>query len=255
MNPPSLPNELPREIRDQLDPQLANLCCRLPPVLSEPIAGLVNKALKLGIHPDRLVKYAFLRATAEREAQGDAVSMEHAIRSKTELVGELHGLPTGYRDDAEASGQYRRGRRARQQIAASLEGLLTRWRAFEAVLEKHGGELPAHLQPQFSHENLAGTRELLRGMQSVLTLGSDALSEKNRPRALSAGAQTYIWWRFVMARYRGKWNDMHQLARVWRLSDAKDVETFRSMVVRITRDVTEIHYPFGSAWDSVFEKA
>ena len=70
MNTTFLPNKLPQKIRGQLDPQLANLCSRLPPALSEPIAGLVSKALPLGIRPDRLVKYAFLRVAAEREANG-----------------------------------------------------------------------------------------------------------------------------------------------------------------------------------------
>src|SRR6266851_10322179 len=128
---PHLPTELPKEVLGQLDPKLAELYSHLPSALASRISVLVRQALPQGIHPNRVLKFAFLYAKAERLAQGDSISKEHTRRSKLELAGEIHGLRTGYRDDVEAQRRYRRGRRARQQIKASLEAVLGKWRAFE----------------------------------------------------------------------------------------------------------------------------
>src|SRR5262245_16370372 len=40
--------------------------------------------------------------------------------------------------------------------------------------------------------------------------------------------------------YRGKWADMHALARAWRLSDTDDTESFRRYVMKISKGVTQI---------------
>jgi hypothetical protein len=65
----NLQNELPQEILDQLDPKLAELFSAMLRTVSSRIAGLVRIALQLSIHPNRLVKYAFLYAEAERQAE------------------------------------------------------------------------------------------------------------------------------------------------------------------------------------------
>jgi hypothetical protein len=109
---------------DRLSPELAQAYAQLPSSMSSPIASLVEKALPLRIHPNLLVKYAFLRVTAEKQAKGDAVSKDHAIRSRAEIAGELHGTKTGYWESTAAVQLYRGGRKARQQVAASLEGIL-----------------------------------------------------------------------------------------------------------------------------------
>jgi hypothetical protein len=250
----NLQNELPQEIFDQLDPKLAELFSQMPFASSSRIASLVGRALQLPIHPTQLVKYAFLFAEAERQAKGDAVSEDHATRSRHELAGESHGLQTGYSDTTKARQRYRCGRRARQQIAALLQGLLTNWERVEHVVLKHREELPVYLRPTFSNEELAGIHGRLAALGRAVRLGRDVLIEKCRGRKLTVAAQTYTWWRFAMASYRGKWNEMHRLAVAWRLSDARDVETFRRMVVRISRGVRSMHYPFGSSWQSMLSE-
>src|SRR5713226_6602789 len=142
-NPP-LPTELPRKVLSQLDPKLAELYSQLPSALASRISVLMREAPQR-IHPNRVLKFAFLYARAERLVQDDAVSKEHTKRSKLELAGAIHGLGTGYQDDVEAKQRYRRGRRARQQIKASLEAVRGKWRAFEQVVQKHRSELPVHL--------------------------------------------------------------------------------------------------------------
>jgi hypothetical protein len=245
------PHERSQEIADQLDPKLANLCSQLSPALRSRIDGLVEKAGKLTIHPNRVVKYAFLRATAEHQARGDAASEEHARRSKAELAGELHGFREGYRHPAEAIERYRRSRRGRQQIQASIEGCLRKWMAAEQVLRKHRLDLPVHQQAQFSEESLGGVRKLLLVMARTTVLDEEILGEKSRGREPNVTQQTYIWWHFSIPRYKGKTNEMYQLAKVWKLSAVKDVETFRSMVNQICRGARSMRYPIGSAWESV----
>jgi hypothetical protein len=155
-----LPVGLPGEVLSRLDPKLKELHTQLPAVLASRISVLIREALFQGIHPDRVFKFAFLYGQAERWAQGDAVSKEHTRRSKLELAGEIHGLLTGYRDDAEATQLYRSGRQARHQIKASLDAVLGQWRAFKQVVQKYRPALPLHLQARFSNVAL---REVQRG--------------------------------------------------------------------------------------------
>jgi hypothetical protein len=107
---PSPPTELPRKILAELNPKLAELYSQLPSVIASRISVLMRQALAQGIDPNRVLKFAFLYATAEQLAQEDALTKEDARRSKLELAGAIHGQQTGYRDDAEAKQRYRRGR-------------------------------------------------------------------------------------------------------------------------------------------------
>jgi len=138
---PSLPTELPRKVLAQLDPKLAELYSQLPSAVASRISVLMRESLSPRIRPNRVLKFTFLRATAERLAQGEAISKEHARRSKLELAGEIHGLRTGYRDDAEAKQRYRRGRKARQHDKASLEAVVGNWRVFKQVVQKYRSDL------------------------------------------------------------------------------------------------------------------
>jgi hypothetical protein len=79
----------------------------------------------------------------------------------------------------------------------------------------------------------------------------DTLGEAGREQGLSAIAQIYVWWRFAMAPYRGKWSHMHRLAVVWRLSSAKDESTYRTVVCRLCKEVLHMRCPFGSDWESI----
>ena len=256
---PKMPNhrfrgDLPRKVLDQLDPKLAELYSLLSPSLSSQIASLVNDAMFLGIHPNRLVKYAFLWATAENQARGDAVSKDHAARARHELAGAIHGRQTGYRDQAETKQRYRRGRRAREQMRASLEGLLRKWQMFEAVVRKHGSELPEHLQSRFSNATLRNLGRAFQSMGIALVLDEpDLVSEEGRARELSAIAQTYIWWRLAMADYRDKWNDMHRLAFTWRMSPTESAKRFRTVVGRICKGAGYT-YRLDESWKSTLSE-
>jgi hypothetical protein len=248
---PRLPIELPKEFLSQLDPMLRELYSKLPVGLAARVAVLVREALPQGIPADRVLKFAFLYATAERRAQGDAVSKEHTRRSKLELAGEIHGMQTGYRDDEEALRRYRRGRRARQQIKASLDALLPKWRTFKDVVRKHRPELPVHIQSKVSDSILGEVGKALQTMGIAIVLDEEDLSiEKSGERERSVIAQTYIWWLGKMAPYRGKWNDMHQVAYAWSMTSVASLRSFRTLVGRICKGATCTEL-FEKPWESV----
>jgi hypothetical protein len=253
-----LPTELPREVLSRLDPRLRELYSQLPSALASRISDLMGQALPERIHPDRVFKFAFLYATAEvvaqRNAASKAVSKEHTRRSKLELAGGIHGLQTGYRDDVEAKQLYRRGRRVRQQIKASLEALQVRWRAFKQVVQKNREALPLHVQSRFSDEALREVGRALQNMGIAVAVDEDDLtSEKGREPECSERTQAYIWWCLNLAPYRGKWNDMHRLARAWHLSSATSVKDFRTVVSRICKGAPCADR-FGTSWESVLSQ-
>jgi hypothetical protein len=251
---PSPPTELPREILAKLHPKLAELYSQLPSVLASRVSVLMRVPQAQCIPPNRVLKFAFLYATAEQLAQGDAISREHARRSSLELAGEIHGLRTGYRDDAEAKQRYRRGRQARQHVKASLEAVVGKWRVFKQVVQKHRSDLPVHLQSRYSDAILREVSKVFQNMGIATVLDEEDLaSEKDRERKPSPIAQTYIWWCLMLAPYRGKWNDMHQLAVAWRMSPAESVNRFRTVVGRICKGAT-CSYCFGKSWESVLSE-
>ncbi len=248
------PTRLPREVLCQLNPKLAELYSQLPPALASRVSSLVTGALPQRIRADRVLKFAFLYAKAEQLTQGEAVSKEHMRRSKLELAGEIHGFPTGYRDSVKASQRYRRGRRARQQIKASLDALLVRWRAFDQVVRKHRPELPIHIKSRFSNATLREVGKIFQSMGIVTVLDEEDLTrEQGHERERSEIAQAYVWWRLKMAPYRGKWNDMHRLAFAWHMSSAGSASGFRTVVTRISKGAVCID-SFGRSWDSVLSE-
>jgi hypothetical protein len=245
---------LPKEVLSRLDPRLAELYTQLPPVLAARISVLVRQALPQRIHPNRVLRFAYLYATAERSARGDPVSKEHTRRAKLELAGTIHELQTGYRDDVEAQQRYRRGRRARQQIKSSIDSVQGKWLAFEQLAQKLRPELPVHAQSKISDPLLQEIRKLLHGIGNAIVLDeADLAKDEVHERKRSDIAQAYIWWHLLMASYRGKWNDMHRLAVAWRMSDAASVKRFSTVVYRHCKGASWT-YPFETSWESLLSE-
>ncbi len=66
--------ELPASVQKRLKPSLQKLYSRLPTHISSRIAELVDKAQYFPVNPNRLVKYALLLVTSERELAGTEIS-------------------------------------------------------------------------------------------------------------------------------------------------------------------------------------
>jgi hypothetical protein len=227
---------------------------RLPPAVSREITELVMKALPLDIALDRVLQYALLLSMMERLAQGEATSKEHARRSWHELAGSIQGLETGYRDEQEAAARYRLGRLARHRLGASLDGVATTWRKFQRLVEKHRLDLPVHNQRQLSRKRLDAVGKTLQTLGTGLILENDVLHKERPMPSLSIRNETYSLWRFTVPQYRGKWSDMYRLAAVWRLTDAKDLDTFRTMATRIPRPSQEMTLFIQGPWQSLIGK-
>jgi hypothetical protein len=254
MKKPLLRDELPGLFLRRLDPKLIELYMKLAPAVRSGIASLVNKPLPQDIHPNRILKYAFLYVIAKMQAQGNAVSKDHAVRAKHELAGKIHGMSTGYRNLEEARRRYRLGRQARQQIKASLEAVVSKWRVFEDVVQEHRSDLPKHLRSRVSKAILRKVGKALQSMGIAIVIDEeDLVSDKGREREISAINQTYIWWQQAMAPYRGKWNDMHQLAYTWRMSSTQSVKQFKTIVSRICKRPTGA-FPFDDSLESVLSE-
>src|SRR6266849_912372 len=121
------PHTLSENFLDSLDPVLRKMYLELPEAFCERIAKLVGKSGPTAIHPNRLVKFAFLHASAALQAEGDAVSADHARRSRSEIKGKLHGVDFGYHEEAQTTQRFNRGREARHQVGASLESVQKQW--------------------------------------------------------------------------------------------------------------------------------
>jgi hypothetical protein len=247
-------NQLPQGFLDELDPKLVELYSSLSLAGAARIEVLVRKAPHVAISPARLFKYAFLFARAESQVQGDDVSEDHGARSRLELAAALHGLPADYSDPAEVMRRYKAGRRARQQIKASIDAVVGEWRRLEQVVQRHRAKLPLHLHSRFTDKTMSDVQKVLHNMGNATVLDEEDLVNKRAgERKLSVNAQTYVWWCLALPTYRGKWNDMHQLAFAWKMSPTASVKRFRFVVERICKGATH-SYPLERSLESVLSE-
>jgi hypothetical protein len=220
--------------------QSRNQMSRKPAELVEKINRLVETASPTGIPADRVRPFARILVAAELEDHWNKIGDEHSRRSTYEMVGELHGVD-GYFNPDQAERAYRQGRKARQIVHNAARPVrLAIWRLIEIVKTNHAA-LPLHIQYEFP-QALNVALEPLDSLIRLTHVAGDSLKQPIRRDSyrVSVNAQTYLWWRYLVANYRGKWADMYALARVWRLSDVRDEETFRRYVLKIARGVTEI---------------
>jgi hypothetical protein len=249
-----LPNELPREILLRLDPKLGVLYSRLPPELASRISVLLQAAPHQTIHPNLVLKFAYLYAAAERLTENDRLTREDQRRSRLELAGHIFGMDSGYEDDAEAKRRYRRGRTASQRIKDSLSSVVEPWRVFKKVVRRYRSDLPPHVQARYAESVLLEVGKVFQSMGIAAVVDKDNLTiENRRGRPRTAIAQAYIWWCLMLPRYRGKWNHMHRLARAWGMSHSDLLKDFQTVVSRICEGANCTH-AFGSAWESVLSE-
>ena len=56
----------------------------------------------------------------------------------------------------------------------------------------------------------------------------------HKPR-LNRGEQTLVWWQVEISRYPTRLSDMYALAKLWRLTQSKDIETFRLRLAKVKK--------------------
>jgi cation transport regulator ChaB len=211
-----------------------------PPDLIPAIDRLVARAVRTGVSTARVRVCARLLAYARLLAEGEEIGADHAYRSLRESVGELHGMRDGYANPEEAGRVYRSGRKARQAAHGSAHSARIAVLRLHEVLAKYRSDLPEHIRDAFPPEKIQTILETLNHLWHWTCPAEDHLKSRDAicRSDLSATRQTYIWWRFSVPAYRGKWNDMYALARAWHLTDANDVSGFRRYVLRICAGVS-----------------
>ena len=238
----------PERLVELLSPDFRDAYRKLPAPIALRIADLVRRVPRiLKIAPDRLVGYALLAVAAERESAAMDISREHAVRARAELIGQQHGLETGYEQPKEAGRLRGRSRQARQRIEASLSGVMTAWERAEHVIRRERSHLPIHLRDIVSDGALKRIPSSLVECQSVLRLLPKGSATDDRVRKRTHAAYTYLLWMTFVPRYRGKWHHMHNLALRWRLTEADSVEAFRQIVHK-THQTDRLNIPLLTAW-------
>jgi hypothetical protein len=219
----------------------------LLPIVPEPIRGSVSKYVKkashLPIDSNRVLLCACLLAIAERDPNC------HLPRGPTlpmvpyETIGAWFGLAGEQCDPEIVIPLYRRARKAMQLANLSAKAALRQIKKLDKIMGDNHKALPVHLK---------GSRARIGKVQEPLyelilwTEGSDLLNIK-RPKAateiFNVSQLTFVWWRICLHGKRTPWEDMFQLARIWRLTDCSGVEIFRRHVLRLFKRVAGIWPP------------
>ncbi len=228
----------------------------LPVHLRDPVRAYVRKASHLSIDPHRILLCACLLVAAERRPEchgpaGPALPMV-PYDSLAALLGLSEGSPP-----ALVAARYRRFRKARQQIHLALEASRQRMKKLVEILKKNDAALPETLRnlvANMCQEAAALDRSIVQLLAATYP-GTAAENPLRRRRVKGAHErfnvqqQALIWWWHCLHQVsgsRGKfWDDLYTLARVWRLTDCRDVSSLRRTMVRFTRGTTEIVAPPG----------
>jgi hypothetical protein len=211
-----------------------------PADLTPVIDDLVRRAANTRVAESRLRQYARLLAYARLIEQGEKISAEHTRRAVRESIGEFHGMRDGYHQTEKAERAYRLGRKARQSVHGSAYSARMAVLRLHEVLAKHQIDLPDHIRKTFPPAKIQAILETLNHLWRWTYPTDNALASQiaRADAEFSATRQAYIWWRYSLPTYPGKWADMHALARTWRLTDASDVSNFRRHVLKICSGVS-----------------
>ena len=204
------------------------------------IQDLVIRAAKTGVAPKRVKVYARFLAHAQACEEGEIVEADHAFRSLRESVGNLHGMHDGYAQPNEAEKEYRQGRQARQFVHSSAFSAIVAMRRLHSVLTTRQGRLPQDLRESVPPEKIQMILDTLRDLWESTEPVEDylKLNEGLCRSDFSATKQAYILWHDQGPAHHDRWNDMHAVARAWRLTGIKDVASFRRYVLRICHGLT-----------------
>jgi hypothetical protein len=125
-----------------------------------------------------------------------------------------------------------------QRANQSANAALRQIQKLDRIMGDNHKALPEHLKRFRSR--IGEVKEPL--VELILWTGGDNLLDRKRPKAateiFNAAQLAFVWWRMCLGGKHTPWEDMFKLARIWRLTDSRDVTTFRRHVVRLS-----IHRP------------
>jgi hypothetical protein len=198
------------------------------------VEDLVKRAATTGVSPKRVRVYARYLAYSQGWGEAEKVDADHTFRALRETVGNLHGIYDGYAEPNKAEIEYRQGRKALQFVRSSTCGAIIAVGRLLRVFTTHQSELPQHNRDSFPPEKIQTMLDTLKDLLEATGPTDDYLRENERlcRSPFSATKQAYIWWHDQGPANRGRWDDMYAVARAWRLTEFKNVESFRRYVLR-----------------------
>jgi hypothetical protein len=199
---------------------------------------LVNLAIRknLSIDPLKLLAYARIKVVADGEVLSGSSADEHAKTAIDRRVASFYGLQGNAGVDAIRQAAAN-GRRAMSRIGQSAKRVRNALYRLSEIAEKNKNPTPLHFKRQLAAHNipkmLASIERLEREIQvhlgdrnvnPELAIKEDLKEHKSH---LNRAEQTLVWWQVEVPRYSRKLEDMYELAKLWRLTDCKDIQTFR----------------------------
>jgi len=202
-----------------------------PSDLDKRVQQCVQRAGKLKIPEDRLVKYARMLIAAE-EVLAHRAWMEQSTRDTVALVAAAeHGIYEN--DPKKARAAYAAARQAQREVFNSATALANRLVRFEELLKLRHRSLQVDAASKFPLADVLAASNVIRSFAAATTPHPNNLAEVTLAKSelsLTKAGHAFLWWRTCIEPYGGKWDHMYALARQWHLTDARDLETFRRLV-------------------------
>jgi hypothetical protein len=197
-----------------------------PENLESLIQEHVQRAKGLAIEESLVFRYARILIAADEVVKDRIRRIDRqSLRAAAE-----HGVFVT--DPAKARLAYSAARRNQQQIHNSVTGCSKKLRKFDQVLSARYKSLPQDVISHFPLEEIRAASERLHTFASATALQPNLLNPgmARSPLSLTKSQHALIWWRSCIPHYRGKWHDMHTLARRWRLTNTKDLDHFKRLI-------------------------
>jgi len=191
-------------------------------------------AARANLPPDLVGRYARIHIAAE-EVVRHRLRKEQEVREETVRVAALeHGI---YEQDAKkARRAYAAARQGQREVYASATGMAQRLAKFGRLLETRHRYLQVDVAARFPLSRIVAASKLMQDFALATKPHPANLAEVKFAKSelsLTEFGHTFTWWRTEVPRYKDKWNDMHLLARCWRLTGTDDLETFQRLVRKL----------------------
>jgi hypothetical protein len=197
----------------------------------------VQQAQPLALPEERVTQFAHMLVAAEEVVSHRARALQHSYDAVAILSASEHGAHES--DPQEARRAYGNARKAQQIIHNSVRGLACDVRKFEQLLSSKYDSLQRNVKEEYPLKDIVAACNLLKAFAAQTKLPPEGPLEitirKKARGCLTKSGHAFQWWRAFMPQYSSKWNDMHSLARHWRLTDAKDLESFQRHVKRLEK--------------------
>ena len=254
----ALSTNLPGKVLSRLEPQLRELYSQLPTTVASRISALVRAEGARLLDPNRVgeILCIFVRDRGSGKAQR-AMQFRKIMRDArnakwlARYMGSMVGIKTRRRQHGDTASAAAPGNKSRLPSMLCWDSCKCSSKSPRSIAPSY----PCMYKHDFPIRPLRKVGKMLHHMRIATVLDEEDLTsekdgEANRRAAI---AQTYIWWRLIVAPYPKKWSDMHQLARAWRMSPSLSVKDFQTVVMRISKGAIPAS-AFGSLWDSVLSK-